>query len=561
MHEWWKEAIGYEIYPSSFYDTNNDGLGDLRGIIEKLDYLEKLGVNLLWICPFFVSPFDDCGYDIKDYLHVDSRFGSDEDFKELIQKAHQKGMKVIIDFVMNHTSNEHPWFIDACNGDQKKKDYYIWQKGKKDSMGNISAPNNWSGFFSDSAWCQLKDSEEFYLKIFSKKMPDLNWENESLREEMFAIAKAWLDLGVDGFRLDAIAHLAKDLTFMDSKEKLNEKGLAEDWSKFSNLPRLFSYLKEFKEKVLNHYDCVSIGEVGGGVSPRDALQYVNYNNGSFNMVFNFDAVWVHGSYGNEFKDDELISDVVKLKEVFQMWIQTYGDCAWYPLYWLNHDHPRVVSQYGDIEYRKESAKMLALVLLFMGGTPFIYNGEEIGMSNVSYDNLEDFKDVSAQNFIAQSADHMSEAEMLTYLRRTSRVNARTPMQWNADKYAGFSKAKPFLRVNENYKEVNVKQQSNDPDSILNFYRNAIKLRKNEYKDVVLDGRLRFVDIENKDVFAYCKEIESKKIAVIANFRNYDVDFTFDFKVKKIVLKNYENIRFNRQNIKLHPFECVLFEID
>lgn len=561
MREWWKEAIGYEIYPSSFYDTNNDGIGDLRGIINKLDYLESLGIDLLWICPFFVSPFDDCGYDVKDFLHVDPRFGTDEDIRELIDKAHQKGMKVIIDFVMNHTSDEHPWFVDACNGDEDKKDYYIWQKGKLDKTGSLLPPNNWSGFFNDSAWCRLKNSDDFYLKIFSKKMPDLNWENETLRNDMFAIAKAWLDTGIDGFRMDAIAHLAKDLTFMDSKENINESGLAEDWSKFSNLPRLFYYLKEFKEKVLKCYDCVTIGEVGGGVTPRNALKYVNYNSGPFNMVFNFDHVWVHGSYGNEFNDDELICDVVKLKEVFHNWIQTYGDYAWYPVYWLNHDHPRVLSQYGDVEYRKESAKMLAMVLLFMGGTPFIYNGEEIGMSNVTYTDLNDFKDVSAQNFIANSKDKLSEEEILTYLRKANRVNARTPMQWNDKRHAGFSKVKPFLKVNDNYKEVNVEQQLNDPDSILNFYKKMIKLRKTKYQDVVLDGNLRFVDMENEDVFAYCKYTDSMKIAVVANFRNHDVDFTFDFKIKNIVEKNYSDIRFNKQNIKLRPFECVLFEID
>ncbi|NCC55542.1 MAG: alpha-glucosidase [Erysipelotrichia bacterium] len=561
MREWWKEAIGYEIYPSSFYDSNNDGIGDLKGIIAKLDYLATLGVNLLWICPFFVSPFDDCGYDVKDYLHVDARFGSDEDMKELINKAHQKGMRIIIDLVMNHTSDEHSWFVDACSNDASKKDYYIWQKGKKDRYGKLQPPNNWSGFFSDSAWCQLGDSGDFYLKIFSKKMPDLNWENKQLREEMYAIARQYLDMGIDGFRMDAIAHLAKDLTFQDSKKALNEYGLAEDWSKFSNLPRLFTYLKEFKEKVLDHYDCVSIGEVGGEVTPRQALQYVNYRQGCCNMVFNFDSVWVHSSYGNEYKEDELISDVVKLKEVFYMWIANYGKQAWYPLYWMNHDHPRVVSQYGDIAYRNESAKMLAMVLLFMGGTPFLYNGEEIGMSNVTYQHLSQFKDVSAQNFIAKAKATMSEEEILTYLRRASRVNARTPMQWNDSRYAGFSKAKPYLDVNDNYKQVNVQQQLHDPHSIFHFYRQLIQLRKEKYQDVVLDGELRFVDIKHKDVFAYRKDSDKMKIAVIANFRNHKVPFTFDFKVKNIILHNYEEIKFNKQNIELRPFECVLFEIE
>lgn len=560
MQEWWKKAVAYEIYPSSFYDSNQDGIGDLKGIIEKLDYLEWLGVDLLWITPFFVSPFDDNGYDVKDYLHVDPRFGSDEDFKELLANAHQRGMRIVIDFVLNHTSDEHQWFMDALHGDEKKRDYYIWRKGKKDALGNLCPPNNWSGFFSDSAWARADQSDMYYLKIFSKKMPDLNWENKSLREEMYAIARYWLDQGVDGFRLDAVAHLAKDLSFMDSSVNRNDNGLAEDWSRFSNLPRIHHYLQEFKREVTSHYDCVSIGEVGGGVTPRQALHYVNDRSGTLDMVFNFDAVWVHGSYGSEYQRGELVADVKRLKEVFYMWINNYGEHAWYPVYWMNHDHPRVVSHYGSIKYRKESAKMLATVLLFMGGTPFIYNGEEIGMSNVTYTSLDDFKDVSAQNYIKANQGVKSEAEMLTYLRNASRVNARTPMQWNDQKYAGFSTCQPELKVNDNYREVNVEKQVKDPNSILNYYRKLIKMRKTQFQNTILKGRFDIVDLEHPDVFAYTKETEKQTLLIIANFKGERVKFTFPMEVKNIVTYNYENVHFHGHNIELRPFECVVLEV-
>lgn len=549
---WWKKAIGYQIYPRTFMDSNQDGIGDLRGIISKLDYIEKLGVNLLWICPFFASPMDDNGYDIKDYLSVDPSYGTNEDLMELLDKAHQKGIKVLFDFVMNQTSDEHPWFLEAKRDKKSDKhDYYIW----------ADQPNNWCSFFSDSAWNYVPEINQYYLKIFSKKMPDLNWENPNVREAMFGIARHWLDLGVDGFRLDAIAHLAKDMTLSDSDMELNYQGLAYDTNKFSNLPRLFDYLDEFKTKVLNHYDCLTIGEVGGCASCESALQYANSETGPLNMVFNFDTCWENGAYGSDDKrDDEIQTNVLNLKQLFLKWYKAYEGKAWMPIYWLNHDHPRLVSQYGSTEYRKESAKMLCTTLLFMYGTPFIYNGEEIGMSNVDYIDVADFKDVSAQNYYQSKKDLLPLSQILMFLRRTSRMNARTPMQWSKESYAGFSSVTPIAKVNGNYLSVNVEEQEKDPGSILNFYRLAIALRKDELLEVATLNQFELVNESDPDVFAYLKR-GSRNFMVISNFRAKEVKFKSTYAFKKIYLHNYDNQLKTSKQITLRPYESYLVEVE
>lgn len=548
---WWKEAIGYEIYPRTFKDSNHDGIGDLGGIIEKLDYLADLGVNLLWICPFLKSPMDDNGYDISDYYQVDPCYGTNEDLKKLLDEAHQRGMHVLMDFVMNHTSDEHPWFIEA----KKSKfaathDFYIWSDKK----------NNWSSFFSESAWEYVPEINQYYLKIFSRKMPDLNWQNPKLREEMYKIARFWLDQGFDGFRMDAIAHLAKDMSLKDSELELNYQGLAYDTDKFSNLPPLFDYLHEFKTAVLDHYDCITIGEVGGCATTDMALKYTEYGKGSLNMVFNFDTCWENGAYGSDMKnDDEIITNVVSMKKLFKKWYVAYKDKSWMPIYWGNHDHPRVVSQYGNIRYRKESAKMLAATLLFMYGTPFLYNGEEIGMSNVDYDQIEDFQDISAQNYYQSKKTLLSKEQILRFLRRTSRVNARTPFQWNDQKYAGFSDVLPCAKVNGNFHEVNVQNQLDDPDSIYQFYRTAISLRKNELLQEAVYGDFELVQEEHIDVFAYTKT-KDKKIIVISNFRDHEVDFTLKQRFKKIYLHNYQDLKKSGRKIHLRPFETIVAQI-
>ncbi len=556
--KWWKQAIGYEIYPRSFKDTMGDGNGDLKGILSKMDYLEELGVNLLWICPFFKSPMDDNGYDISDHYQVNEMFGDLEDIKKLIRVAHKKNMKIILDFVMNHTSDEHPWFQEVLHDPTSdKKDYYIFKKGKNN---NMTPPNNWGGYFSESVWTFSEEVNEWYLHLFSKKMPDLNWENPKLRKEIYEIARFWLDLGCDGFRLDAIAHLSKNETFADSKYNIDENGIAWDFDNFSNRPRLMDYLNEFKQEVLDHYDCVTIGEVGGCATCDQALVYANYENGPLNMAFNFDTCWQNGAYGADDKtDDEIVTDLINMKEIHLKWFEAYKGKAWMPLYWLNHDHPRVLSQYGNIQYRYESATMLMTTLLFMYGTPFIYFGDEIGMSNVTYDQLEDFNDVSAKNYIESAKGRRSEYEMLRHLRRASRVNARCPMQWDDTENAGFTKGKPWLKVNNNYKDVNVKNQINDPDSILSFTKKAIQIRKNWYNDFLVEADFEIININHPDVYCYLRR-GTKKLVVLSNFRNTEIVFKLDLSINEVVLHNYSDEMIDKNTITLRPFECYLFEV-
>ena len=561
---WWQEAIGYQIYPRSFYDSNQDGIGDINGIRLKLPHLHQLGINLLWICPFFVSPMDDYGYDVKDYLQVDPSFGSLEDFQALLAEAHTLGIRIIIDLVLNHTSDEHRWFIEARkNRYSKYHAYYLWKNPKTTEEGKVLPPTNWRGYFSDSAWHYDDNVKQYYLKIFSKKMPDLNWENPSMRRDLYDIARYWLDLGVDGFRLDALAHLAKDLSFTDSLLPVDSDGLVLDPTKFSSLPKVFDYLKEFKEEVLSKYpEVLTIGEVGGGVQPEAALQYVLPKQGSLNMVFNFDTCWENGAYGSDTKaDHELKTNVIQLKQNFMKWYNVVSPVASLPIYWLNHDHPRVVSQYGSLRFRRESATMLATTLLFLYGTPFIYNGEEIGMSNVDYEKLTHFKDVSAIQYAKQNSNRLDESTILRFLRRTSRVNARTPFQWSDELYAGFSKVEPFLSVNGNYVEVNLEAQKKDPKSIFNFYRKAIALRKKpSILKSVLEGPLSLVEPLHPDVFSYLHQ-GRPSLMVISNFRAYDVAFKLDKIINAVLLHNYPTIEKRGLNLILKPFETYLLDVE
>jgi len=561
---WWQEAIGYQIYPRSFFDSNQDGIGDINGIRLKLPHLHQLGINLLWICPFFASPMDDYGYDVKDYLQVDPSFGSLEDFQALLAEAHTLGIRIIIDLVLNHTSDEHRWFIEARkNRYSKYHAYYLWKNPKVTEEGKVLPPTNWRGYFSDSAWHYDDTVKQYYLKIFSKKMPDLNWENPSMRHDLYEIARFWLDLGVDGFRLDALAHLAKDQSFTDSISPLDADGLVLDPTKFSSLPKVFDYLKEFKDEVLSQYpEAFTIGEVGGGVQPEAALQYVHPAEGSLNMVFNFDTCWENGAFGSDTKaDHELKTNVIQLKQNFMKWYEVVSPVASLPIYWLNHDHPRVVSQYGSIRFRKESATMLATTLLFLYGTPFIYNGEEIGMSNVDYEKLNQFKDISAIQYAKQASERLDESTILRFLRRTSRVNARTPFQWSDEAYAGFSNVEPFLSVNGNYVEVNLQAQKKDPKSIFNFYRKAIALRKKpSILKSVLEGPLSLVEPLHPDVFSYLHR-GRPSLLVISNFRAYEVSFKIDRIINAVLLHNYPTIEKRGLNFILRPFETYLLDVE
>lgn len=563
--KWWQTSVGYQVYPASFYDSNNDGYGDLPGLIEKLAYIKNLGVDFIWVCPFFKSPKDDNGYDISNHYEVDPSFGQTSDMKLLIDEAHKIGLKVIFDFVLNHTSDEHPWFIDAKRGPiSKYYDYYLWQKPKIEK-GLKNKPNNLRGFFGRSVWTYVESIDSYYMHIFSRKMPDLNWSNKKLRKEMYQIARFYLDLGVDGFRLDALAHLGRDMTFVDSTMKVDDDGLVLDTSKYSNREEIFTYLQEFKKEVLDHYDCLTVGEVGGNMTPLDAIKYADFVNGSVNMVFNFETAWENDAYGSYHKtDDQIITNVVNLRHNFKKWFDACYLKAWLPLYYNNHDHPRVLSQYGSVKYRNESAKMLATTLLFMYGTPFIYNGEEIGMSNVDYTKLEDFNDVSDQPTIANAKNEEEKQLALRFLRRTSRSNGHQIMQWNANDNAGFSKSKPWQKVNGNYKEVNVEDQINDEHSILSFYKKALLIRKEtDVLHAVINSEFTLTNLDNKDVFSYVHKTKKFDLVVISNFRDKDINFDSELDIRdaKILLTNYARKDIKTNNLVLKPFESYLLRVE
>lgn len=564
VEAWWRNSIGYIIYPAAYKDANGDGIGDLKGIVEKLDYLRELGIDLLWICPIFASPMKDNGYDVSDYLHVNPLFGTDEDLSTLLREAHLRGIRVLLDFAMNHTSDQHEWFVKAKEDPwSEERSYYIIRKGRRDEKGNLLPPNNWGSFFSTSAWEKMPNSEdEFYLHVFAPSMPDTDWSNPKLRERYYQIARHYVDLGVDGFRMDAISHLAKNPTFEDSPLKAGKEGYVLDPGEFSNRPELLGYLKEFREKGVNE-NTLLVGEVGGCVQPEQARLFSERGRGPINLVFNFDTVWNNGAYGSiDKKDDEIKTDVISLKNNFMRWYENAATCD-LPLYWCNHDHPRVLSQYGSVNYRAESAKMLVTTLLFLYGTPFIYQGDEIGMSNVTYDKAEDFLNDEANVDALKSmrSEGRDEETILRFWRRTNRINARTPMQWDKTSYAGFSKVAPKVKVNDNYKEgVNVQEQMEDPYSILNYFQYAISFRKNAiYNDIVNNGKLEIVDYNHPDVLAYLHR-GSSTIMVVSNFRPYQTYFTFNYEIGDIVLHNYDGVLLKDHVFTLRPFECYLLKI-
>lgn len=559
MH-WWKEIVGYQIYPRTFMDSNEDGIGDLQGIISQLDYLKELGVDAIWVGPFYRSPMIDNGYDISNFYEVDPMFGTLDDIKELIAKLHERGMYLITDLVLNHTSDQHEWFQKAClDPNSKERGYYIWQNPRFDENGKRLPPTNWSGF-TGRAWVYHEATNQYYMKIFADQMPDLNWSNPELRQEMFDIAKFWLDLGVDGFRIDAVAHLGKDMSFADIEGPLDVRGMATDFSKYSNRPEVFVYLKEFKEKVLSKYDCVAIGEVGGNANTEAAIAYAGYDEGPLNMVFTFDHCWENGLYGSDNSYAPVVN-VIKLKQTFKRWYEDLQGKAWHATYWLNHDHPRIVSHYGnDKEYHIASAKMLCNTLYFMYGTPFVYNGEEIGMTNVDYDSIHDFTDHATKEYIQTQLLRQSEQEVISQLKRTSRDNARTPMQWNAQENAGFSSVTPIHKLHNNHKFINVAQQLDDQKSILRHYQRVLKYRKHEdYKDLIIYGTFALIDELHKHVFAYKRNRGTQELVVLSNFTNQEVMFIYPSIIKVVLAHNYETIIFDGYHFTLRPYESIAYE--
>jgi oligo-1,6-glucosidase len=561
VKKWWMESVGYQIYPKSFFDSNADGIGDLKGIDSKLDYLKDLGVNLIWICPFYDSPMDDNGYDVRNFFDVAKEFGTMEDVKELIKHAHERDIKVILDYVLNHTSDEHPWFIESRKTkDNPYRDYYIWHDGKEID-GEKKPPTNWGSFFGGSAWAYDELTDAYYMKIFSDKMPDLNWKNEKVQDEMIHIAKTWLDLGIDGFRIDAVSHLDR-APFEDTD--ICSDPICLDWHKFSNLPKVHDYLKRLNKEVFEPYQALTIGEVGGEASIEQGIKYASYDSHELSMVFNFDHNWCN-NLSDVLNPKKMTVRLKCLKSAFGKWQEAFKEVGWLPLNWLNHDQPRLATQYGHYKYPLESTKMLATALHMMRGTPFIYQGEEIGMTNYPFEDVDDFNDISsrANFFYHLSKEPDNPVKALKKAAVTSRDNPRTPMQWSSDLYAGFSKNTPWFPVNPNYKKINVAANLKDKNSLWHHYQKLIDLRRHSvYKETIVYGTYEMIDQEHEQLYNYLRKSKHETLLVINSFSpkkvSYDVS---QYNILETVINNYQDINIKEHTITLKPFQSIVFKIE
>lgn len=506
---WWKEAVVYQIYPRSFKDSNGDGIGDIRGIIEKMDYLQKLGVDVIWLSPVYESPNDDNGYDISNYQAIMKEFGTMADFDELLAAAHARGIRLVMDLVVNHTSDEHPWFVESRKSiDNPYRDYYIWREGK-----DGKEPNNWGSCFSGSAWEYDGKTKMYYLHLFSKKQPDLNWDNPKVREEIFQMMNWWLDKGVDGFRMDVISLISKEPGLPDKTPGLN--GYA-SFNVSANGPHVHEYLQEMRQKVLNRADTITVGECSG-VTLEEAKKYASRDGRELSMVFQFEHMDVDADGENKWTDKKM--DLRKMKEVLTRWQKGLEGIAWNSLFWENHDQPRSVSRYGDEgKYLVRSAKMLATCLHMMQGTPYIYQGEELGMTNAPFKSVDDFRDldsINAYRELVREKDVFTEEEMLRFLRKKSRDNARTPFQWDDSKNAGFTKGTPWIMVNPNYREINAKEELSDPASVFHYYKKLIRLRKEN--PIVVYGTYDLLLPGSETIYAYTRTLGEEKLLVACNF--------------------------------------------
>ncbi|SUY32527.1 exo-alpha-1,4-glucosidase [Clostridium perfringens] len=550
--KWWKELIAYQIYLKSFMDSNGDGIGDIQGIISKLDYLKDLGIDLIWLCPMYKSPNHDNGYDISDYKDILDEFGTMDDFNELLNEVHNRGMKLIIDLVINHTSHEHPWFIESRSSrDNPKRDWYIWREGK-----GYEEPNNWESIFKGSAWEFCENSEEYYLHLFAKEQPDLNWENKEVRRELYNMINWWLDKGIDGFRVDAISHIKKEegLKDMDNPDGLK---YVSSFEKHMNVEGINSHLKELKEETFSKYDIVTVGEANG-VSANEADHWVAEDEGTFNMIFQFEHLnlWNYEE-GQGF-------DVKAYKDVLTNWQNSLEGKGWNALFIENHDIPRVVSTWGnDKEYLTECAKAFGAIYFLQKGTPFIYQGQELGMTNVKYHSICEYDDVKTINTYNERIESgVSEEIALKEAWVTSRDNSRTPMQWNSSKNAGFTCGKPWIGVNENYKTINVEVEERDENSVLNFYKKLIKLKKSN--EALIYGVYDLILEEDENIFAYTRTLNNDKFLIMANLTGENAKYVYEkekLNSKDLILNNYEVCEHkNLTEFILKPYECRVYKL-
>ena len=545
---WWKEGVVYQIYPRSYKDTTGNGVGDVYGIIEKLDYIKSLGVDIIWLCPVYESPNDDNGYDISDYRTISDDFGGDKAFDELIEKMHQKGLKLVMDLVLNHSSDEHYWFKEARKSkDNPYRDYYFWKSNR-----NNQPPNNWVSFFKGSVW-ELEDStNEYYLHLFTKKQPDLNWENPKVRQEIQDIVEFWCKKGVDGFRMDVISLISKQLDFPDSP-------YPSDYGKtisryYANGPKIHQYLRELNQKVLSKYDIMTVGE-GPGINLDNGLNYVDASRNELDMVFHFDHLFIDNGPGGKY--DPIPVPLSKFKKVFGNWDEKLKDKGWGSIFLGNHDFSRMVSRFGnDKDFRETSAKLLAMLLLTMRGTVYIYQGDEIGMTNVAYDSIEDYNDVETLgNWNEAKVQGRDMTEFMTLVHMQSRDNARTPMQWNTSLNAGFSTGNPWLKVNLNHSTINVEVQEKDSDSILNFYRKMIAFRK--ANDVMVYGDYECLNETDEQLHIYKRWNDKESYIILLNFSD-EIQFINHIELH---LGNTEllisNNNYNSTISELQPWEAQL----
>ena len=544
---WWKESVVYQIYPRSFMDSDNDGIGDIKGITSKLDYLKNLGIDVIWLSPVFKSPNDDNGYDISDYEDIMDEFGTMSDFDELLSEAHNRGIKIIMDLVVNHSSDEHKWFVEARKSkDNPYRDYYIWRDGK-----DGSTPNNWDSIFSGSAWEYDEETNQYFLHLFSKKQPDLNWENENLRQAVYSMMKFWLDKGIDGFRMDVCNLFSKAEGLPDIGEE-GPEGI------YMNGPKIHDYLHEMNKEVLSKYDIMTVGETPG-VSPKHARDYVGEDRDELNMVFHFELMDLPNASDKFYKKPYKLTDI---KNIFMKWYDGLENIGWNSLFMNNHDQPRMVSRFGnDSKYRIESAKMLATLIHTFKGTPYIYQGEEIGMTNICFDDIKKYRDIETINYYNEKIKNEDEKSLIERIKITSRDNARTPMQWDNNLNGGFSKATPWIDVNPNYKQINVKESLEDSNSIFNYYKELIKLRHNN--DTIVYGDVKLIYPENESIFAYTRNLEDEQLMVVLNFYENEIDFkipdNIDINKLEIILSNYKDKIIKNETINkvLKAYQCYV----
>ncbi|PFA24111.1 alpha-glucosidase [Bacillus cereus] len=554
--QWWKESVVYQIYPRSFMDSNSDGIGDLRGIISKLDYLQNLGIDVIWLSPVYESPNDDNGYDISNYRKIMDEFGTMEDWDKLLSEMHKRNMKLMMDLVVNHTSDEHNWFVESRKSkDNLYRDYYIWRPAK-----DGKEPNNWGAAFSGSAWQYDEATDEYYLHLFSKKQPDLNWENEVVRKDVYEMMEFWLEKGIDGFRMDVINFISKTEGLPSVETK--EEGYVSGHQYFMNGPNIHTYLHEMNQKVLSKYDIMTVGEMPG-VTTEEARLYTAEDRQELQMVFQFEHMDLDSGEGGKW--DVKPCSLVTLKQNLTKWQKALEQTGWNSLYWNNHDQPRVVSRFGDdTTYRIESAKMLATVLHMMKGTPYIYQGEEIGMTNVHFDSIDEYRDIETLNMYREKVIELGEDEekVMQSIYIKGRDNARTPMQWNANEHAGFTAGEPWIGLNPNYKEINVEQALQDQESIFYYYKKLIELRKKH--EMIVYGTYDLILEEHPSIFAYVRTWRDEKLLVIANFTSDESVFELPEEIMygdiELLIHNYNVQDEVIESIALQPYETRVYKV-